>query len=153
MTSQIAGAGLICISMAGRNSLADLHFADRNRRRDVGVIGNVRHDLLGVRAEGGAERLDRIAIEMARSGKAGLGAGGAALDAVIDRDLLARRAELLLHHRHVLLAVIIDIELAALVARVKHAHLDHGFLPAVIVWQPGWSGAKSGNPAFRSAPC
>src|ERR1700674_1441928 len=120
---------MICRRMERRSSLADLHFADLNCRRDVGVIGNVGHDLLGVRAERAAEGLDRIEIEMAHGGEAGLGAGGAAFDAVLDRDLLACRAEFFLPHRHVLLAVIIDVELAALVARVEHAHLDHGFPP------------------------
>ena len=82
-----------------------------------------------MRSEGRLKGVSRIEIEMTH-GDIGRGcAGRAAGDALLDRDALARRAELLLDHGHVLGEVIIHVELAACTVGIEHAHLDHGLLP------------------------
>jgi hypothetical protein len=63
------------ISLTGQNRAfesprvrsADNHVADLNHRRLIGIVRNVRHDLLRVRAEASLKRFDRVAMDMAHA--------------------------------------------------------------------------------------
>src|SRR5438067_12327290 len=46
-------------------------------------------------------------------------------DALLDHDAAQRRAQALLHHRHVLAGVIVDIEPGLRSVRIQDAHDDH----------------------------
>src|SRR5687768_11682273 len=56
-----------CRACPGTLRLADHDFADLYDGRQVGVVRNVRHDLLGVRAESALESFDRIAVDVAHA--------------------------------------------------------------------------------------
>src|SRR5215467_6188899 len=52
----------------------------------------------------------------------------AAGDALFNRHTFAGRAKLLLHHRHVLVEIIVHVEPAARRVGVEYAHFDQAFL-------------------------
>src|SRR5215472_9603185 len=106
-------------------SALHLDFADLNDRCNVSVVWDIGHDFLGVRAEGRSEGVRGFKIEMTQGHERRFGTGCRAFEAVLDRHVLAGAAELLSHHRHVGVAIVVDIELAALVARVQYGHFDH----------------------------
>src|SRR5215469_11879004 len=105
-----------------------LNFADLNGGLDVGVVGNVGQDRLRVRGEGGLEGVGRVEIEVAHRdiyrGRSRRAAG----DALFNRQTFAGGAKLLLHHRHVLVEIIVHVEPAARRVGVEYAHFDQAFL-------------------------
>src|SRR4029079_18545429 len=81
----------LCPPYAG-NPSADDDFADLHDRRDVGVVLDVAHDLLGVRSEGGLVRLDRVAEDVTHADIGRGRAGSAAAETLVARIGLARIA-------------------------------------------------------------
>src|SRR5262249_41969304 len=127
-----------------RLSLA-LHLADLDDRLQIGVIRDIPHDGLVMRTEGGLESLDRIEIEVTHSDVSRRRSRCRSAESLIDVGTLARRAKRRLHHRHMFIAVVVDIEPAARFVEVEHAHLDHvSILPLVprefpVLWKSRWS--------------
>src|ERR1700712_4435868 len=71
-------------TMTASPASADDDFADLHDRRDVGIVLDVAHDLLGVRPEAGLERLDRVGEDMTHADIGRRRAGGAAAEALVD---------------------------------------------------------------------
>src|SRR4029079_16060408 len=116
---------LFCARYAGMPS-ADDDFADLHDRRDVGVVLDVAHDLLGVRSEGGLVRLDRVAEDVTHADIGRGRAGSAAAETLVDRIGLARIAHAGLQEWQVLFLVILLVEAGPWRVRIHYAYLDHG---------------------------
>src|ERR1700675_4717012 len=104
---------------------ADHHLADLNHRRQIGIVRDVAHDLLGMRSEAALKGVDRIAVDVAHANVRCGGARSAARQTLVDSVEFAVIAHAALHQRHVLVAVVLMIEFSAGRIGVHHAHLDH----------------------------
>src|SRR5690349_12834687 len=100
-------------------------FTDLDDRRLVGVVRDIRHDLLGVRPEAGLEGFDRVAEDMTHSDIGGGCAGCAAGHALVDRVGLAGIAHARFHQRHMLVAVVLMVEACPGRIGIHYAYLDH----------------------------
>src|SRR5712692_6460108 len=103
--------------------LADHHLADLHHRTQVGVVRNVAHDLLGVRAETLLEGFDRVGIDVAHADVGGQRAGCTARQALVDGVELAPIAQPRLDQRHVLVTVVLVIESRARSVGIHHDDL------------------------------
>src|SRR6516225_8218135 len=99
--------------------LLDLDLANLDRRLNVGVVGDVGHDRLGVGAERGLKFFNRFKIEMAHRDKAGPRTRSRADNAVLDCGTLARGSQLPANHRDMAITITIHIEFAALAVGIE----------------------------------
>src|SRR5262249_26327818 len=108
--------------------LSDHDIADLDDWRKIRVVRNISHDLLGMWAKAGLERLDRVTEDVTH-GDIGRGrARGAAGNTFVDRVELAGIAQARLDQRHVLVFVIGMVEPGAWRVRIHDTDLDHGVL-------------------------
>jgi hypothetical protein len=108
---------------------ADDDFTDLDHRAQIGIVRNVAHDLLGMRAEPGLEGLDRVAEDVTHSDIGRGRAGGSAGKALVHGVGLARVTHAGFQERHVLVPVVRVVEARARRIRIHHTYLDHGLLP------------------------
>ena len=95
-----------------------LHFADLDDRLDVGVTGNIAHDLLRMWPKRGLKRFHRIELKLSDRQ---IGSGGArrrAGDSVLDGDALERGPQQPSDQRDMRIAVIADVKMAARGVRI-----------------------------------
>src|SRR4051812_17224421 len=108
-----------------RLAMADNDLAYLNDRGEIGVVGDVGHDLFCVRAKAGLKAFHRVTEDMAHahvgSRTAGLATGEAFVDGVIQAGIAHTR----LYQRHVLVAIVRVVESCSCSVRVHHADLDH----------------------------
>src|SRR3954454_10898455 len=104
---------------------ADDDFADLDDRGLVGIVRDVGHDLLGMRAKAGLEGLDRVAEDVTHSDIGGGCAGYATGHALVDRVGLARITHAGLYERHMLVAIVVVVEASPRCIGIHNAYLDH----------------------------
>src|SRR5580692_8876820 len=113
-----------------RSDSADDDLADLNHRSEVGVIGDVAHDFLGVRTEATLKGLHRVAENVAHANMGARRPRSAARQPLVDRVVLAAVAHAGLYQRHVLVTVVLVIESSSGRVGIHHTDFDH-------LWTPG----------------
>ena len=100
-------------------------FADLKHRSDVGVVGDVALERGGVGEKGIGEGLHSFASEPGDSSVGSGLIGHAATDAYLGGDGLDCRSEEFDRERHVDVEVVVRVEAAARLVRIKDTYLDH----------------------------
>src|SRR4051812_20868304 len=108
--------------------LLDDDFADLHHRGDVGVVGDVAQDLLGVRSKTLLEGIDRVGEDVAHADIGGGIARRAAGKPLVDRVIFAGIPQAGLHQRHMLVAIVVVVEAGTGLVGIHDAYLDHRFL-------------------------
>jgi len=129
-------------------------FADLNDRSNVGVLGNVALEDVGVGEKGACERLDGVAGETADGGERRHLVGSSAKHTDLNGNSFDGGTEQSEHERYVRVDVVIHIEVSAGLARVEDRNLDHLSTIRRCGVQSGWTngfGSRCGQ-LLRAAP-
>src|SRR5215213_3748442 len=113
------------IRTAGFGLSADDDFADLDDRGLVGIVGDICHDLGGMRPKAGLEGFDRIAENVTHADIGRGSAGGCTGHALVDRVGLTGITHAGFYERHMLVAVVIVVEACAGCVGIHYAYLDH----------------------------
>ena len=101
------------------------HFADLNRGLNVGVVGHIRNDCLGVQTEGRLKCLYRFEIEMAHGDIGCRRSWQYAALSLFCIHTLAGSPQLLSDHGHVFIKIVVHVECFAFFIGIKQTDLDH----------------------------
>lgn len=133
------------MQISAKSAFPDNDSAQLNHRRNIGVVRNAAHDVVGVRAEAGLKRLDRITKQVTHADVGRRRARCAAGQALVDRVLLAMLAHAGFDQRHVLVAVINMVEAGTGGVGVHHTDFDHFLSPVGEVLERGASIVHQGR--------
>ena len=104
-------------------------FTDLDDRRLIGIVWDVRHNLLGMRPKTGLEGFDRVAEDVAHSDICRGSAGRSTGQTLVNRVGLASITHASFHEWHMLIPVVRVVEACARRIGIHNAYLDHGGLP------------------------
>ena len=115
--------------------MPDDDFAYLHDWGEIGVVGDVSHDLFRVRAEAGLKPFHRVAKDVAHADVRSWTTRLAASEAFVHRVVQAGIAHARLHQWHVFVAVVRMIKPGSRSVRVHHADLDHAMSPCLVISQ------------------